>query len=318
MSGRVSSWVGAGVLLVLLTAFVSGVSTFVNVYAVAGTSSDAFVTVRNIAVAAALAPVALVATRTLRAPALRPVDWGRLVVIGLVGGAVPFLLFFHGLALATAQGGATTAAFGYRTLFVFASVFAVVGLRERLHGRFLAAVALVLVGNVLLLGLTSAILTDGTAYVLGATALWAAEYTLSKRALSDLPSATVALGRMGFGAAFLAGYLTLTTGWGTVATFSSTQWAWVGISAAFLAAFVASFYPGLKRVGVSDATAILALGFPVTWLLSVLVRGSAFTVGEALGALAVVVGVGVAVGFTELRDAVRFVRDRVRPDASSV
>lgn len=308
-------WVSAGLLLVLLTAFVSGVSTFVNVYAVAGTSSDAFVTVRNLAVAAAFLPVGLLVARSRGVRSLRSSDWGRLVLVGLLGGSVPFLLFFHGLALASAAGGATTAAFGYRTLFLFASVFGLVYLRERLHGRLLVGAALLLIGNVLLLGLTSAVLTDGTAYVLAATVLWAAEYTVSKRLLSDLPSATVALGRMGFGAAFLAAYLTATTQWSAVAALSGPQWAWVGISAALLGAFVATWYPGLKRVGVSDATAVLVLGFPVTWILGVLLHGVPLSLAQALGAVAVVAGAGVAVGVAKLTDAARYVRRLLRPEA---
>ena len=314
MSGR-SAWVGPGVLLVLVTAFISGVSTFVNAYAVQGTSSDAFVTVRNVVVAAAFLPVAFVATRSLRAPALRPVDWGRLVVIGLIGGAIPFLLFFHGLQIATAAGGAATASFGYRTLFLWATVFGVVFLHERFHWRVALGAALLLAGSVLMLSLTSPIWTNGTAYVLAATVLWAGEYTVSKRALRDLPSATVVLGRMGFGALFLVGYLSLTVQWGTVAGFSGSQWAWVGISAALLGAFVASFYPGLKRVDLGTATSALVLGFPVTFALAVLVQGSRFTLGEAAGALAVVAGVGIVVGLAQLRDAWAFLRRLARPQA---
>ena len=309
------SWAGSGVVFVVLTAFVSGLATFVNVYAVRGTGSDAFVTMRNLAVAAALVPVAFLAARYLRAPALRAVDWARLVAIGVIGGAVPFLLFFHGLALATASGGATTAAFGYRTLFLFASVFALVYLRERLHGRWLVAAGLLLAGNALLLSFSTAIWTDGTAYVLAATALWATEYTLSKKALADLPSPTVGAGRMGFGAVVLVGYLTVTAQWGSVAGFSGTDWAWVGLSAALLVAFVATFYAGLKRVDVSVAASVLVLGFPVTTLLGALVGSSPLSVGQALGVVVVVSGVGAAVGLTQLKDAGAFVARWLRPSA---
>jgi drug/metabolite transporter (DMT)-like permease len=308
---------GAGLLLVLLTALVSGVSTFVNVYAVKGTSSDAFVTIRNIVVAAAFVPVAFAATRYLRAPALRSVDWARLVVIGLIGGAIPFLLFFHGLELASAAGGAVTASFTYRTLFLFATVFGVVFLAERFRWRVVLAGGLLLGGNVLLLSLTAPVWTDGTLYVLAATVLWAAEYAVSKRALRDLPSATVMLGRMGFGAVFLAGYLALTAQWGAVASFSPTSWAWVGISAALLVAFVASFYTGLKRVDLGVATSILVLGFPVTWVLSVVVQGSSLTLGPALGVVAIVAGVALAVGFALFRDTGEYLLRVLRPSARS-
>jgi len=308
-----SSWVGPGILLVLATAFISGLSTFVNFYAVKGTSSDAFVTVRNVMVAAAFVPVAFFATRSLRAPALRTVDWGRLVLIGLIGGAVPFLLFFHGLEIATAAGGAATATFGYRTLFLWATVFGIVVLHEKFHWRIALGATLLLAGSVLMLSLTSPIWTDGTAYVLAATVLWAAEYTVSKRTLRDVPSATVALGRMGFGAIFLVGYLSLTTQWGTVSGFTGAQWEWVGISAALLGAFVASFYPGLKRVDLGVASSALVLGFPITWILGVLVQGASFTLAQAAGVVAVVAGVGVVIGVVQLRDAWSFVRRLGRP-----
>lgn len=312
MSDR-SSWVGPGLILVLTTAFISGISTFINAYAVHGTGSDAFVTVRNVMVAAAFVPVALVATRSLGAPALRRGDWGRLLLIGLIGGAIPFLLFFHGLQIATAAGGAATASFGYRTLFLWASVFGIIVLREKFHWRVALGATLLLAGNVLLLSLTSPIWTDGTAYVLAATVLWAAEYTVSKRTLRDLPSATVALGRMGFGAVFLVGYLSFTTQWGTVARFTGAQWEWMGISAALLGAFVASFYPGLKRVDLGVASSALVLGFPVTWLLAVLVQGSSFTLAQAAGVLAIVAGVGTVVGLAQLRDAWTFLSRLGRP-----
>ncbi|HXY47320.1 MAG TPA: DMT family transporter [Thermoplasmata archaeon] len=311
------SLLGIGLVLVFLTAFISGVSTFVNAYAVGGTNSDAFVTVRNIVVALAFVPVALLASRYLRAGTLRRVDWARLVIIGLIGGAIPFLLFFHGLQLATKAGGAVTASFAYRTLFLFATVFGLLYLSERFHWWVVLAAGLILGGNVLLLSLTAPVWTDGTAYVLAATVLWAAEYTISKRALRDLPSATVALGRMGFGAVFLAAYLAITMQWGAVAGFSGSEWAWVGISAALLCAFVASWYPGLKRVELGPATSVLVLGFPITWLLGILVRGSRFTLGEAVGAVAVVAGVAVAVGLSQFRATGSYLARLFRPETRS-
>ena len=62
--GRVAA---PGILLVLLTALISGVSTFVNFYAVQGTNSDAFIAVRNVAVAAMLVPMVFLAGRGMRA-----------------------------------------------------------------------------------------------------------------------------------------------------------------------------------------------------------------------------------------------------------
>jgi drug/metabolite transporter (DMT)-like permease len=298
---------GLGLLLVLATALISGVSTFVNSYAVAGTNSDAFVTVRNVAVAALIAPVALVAAR--RSPVqLGQKDYLGLALVGLIGGAIPFLLFFHGLQLATAAGGAATASFVYRTLFLMASVFAIVFLRERFPARVVIAAGLLLGGNILLLSLVSPLWTPGTTFVFVATLLWAAEYTVSKRLLNRLPSTTVGFGRMGFGAAFLVGYLALTSQYGAVTALSGAQWAWVGISALLLTAFVLTWYAGLQRTDLVVATSVLVLGFPVTWLLGIFARATPFTGPEVLGALAIAAGAIVVAGWRQWSDLARTLR----------
>jgi len=311
VSSGAARWVGPGVLLVLATAVISGVSTFLNGYAVGSTSSNAFVTVRNLTVAGMLLPIGLVAlARTGNLPNRK--DLGTLAVIGLIGGAIPFLLFFRGLQLAAAAHGTLTASFVYRTLFVFAAVFGVVALREKFHARVAIAAALVLGGNFLLLSLVSPIWTAGTLYVLAATVLWAVEYTVSKRVLGHLGGTTVGLGRMGFGAIFLAGFLSFTGGWGAVSGFSSGQWLWVGISAALLTGFVFTWYVGLARVDLGVATTVLVLGFPISWALQLVAVGAVPAPYTLLGAVVVTVGVLVALGAGYLRAAFAFVSGRAR------
>jgi len=296
--------IAAGILLVLLTAVISGVSTFVNFWAVQGFNSDAFITVRNLAVTALLLPLALLARRDVRTR-LRKRDWARLVTIGLLGGAIPFVLFFRGLQMA-GTAGAATATFGYRTLFIMASVFAFVFLRERIPMRILLAAGLLLAGNALLLSLTAPVWSDGTLLVLAATALWAGEFTLSKRTLRDLPSSTVALGRMGFGGVFLATYIGLTGQW-AAAALSPAQWGWVGLSALLLVGFVTTWYAGLRTVPLSTAASILVLSFPITWALGVLAGASPVTFVQAAGATAVAAGAVVAIGTAALRETWRFI-----------
>lgn len=307
---------GLGLLLLLLAALVSGVSTFVNFYAVQGTNSDAFVTTRNLATALFLVPVALVGARSLRAP-LHGREWGLLAVIGLIGGAIPFLLFFRGIELATQAGGAATASFAYRSLFLMATVFGVVFLRERFAARVSAAATLILAGNVLLLSLYYPLWTSGTAYVLVATLLWAVEYSVSRRVLRDLPSGTVALGRMGFGGAFLVGYLAVTSQVGAVGALSAGQWQWLVLSAVLLSAFVGVWYAGLQRVELGVATSVLVLGFPVTFLLGVAFAGHAFTLAQVAGAIVVASGVGLLLGWSQLRATWSYVAGAVRSRPST-
>ncbi len=314
MNGSLSKWdgrVGIGLLLVLSTAVISGVSTFLNTYAVGGTSTDAFVTVRNSLVALAMVPMALLATSGTR-KGLEKRDWARLAVIGLIGGSIPFLLFFHGLQMATQAGGGVTASFFYRTLFLMAIVMGIVTLGERLRPAALLGAVLLLGGNALLLSLTSAIWVDGTGYVVLATLLWACEYTLSKWTMRDLPSGTVALGRMGFGAVFLLAYLAFTDQVAAVGAFSAAQWIWVGISAALLVAFVATWYEGLRRVDLGVATSMLVLGFPVTFLLAVALRGSPMSLGQSLGVFAIFAGAALTVGWVLARETGTVLRRAVQ------
>ncbi len=283
-----------GLLLVLATVVVSGVSNFVNFRAVQGTDVDAWIAVRNALVALMLVPMALLAGSGLRTRLSRR-DWARLMTIGLVGGAVPFLLYFRGFQMASAQGGAAAASLGYRSLFLVASVFAVIFLRERLPRRFLLGAAALLAGNALLLSLSGPVWTDGTAYVLAATVLWAGEYTLSKRMLRDMPSGVVALGRMGFGAAFLLAYVALEGHASTLVAFSGGDWMTILLSSLLLFAFVATWYAGLKTVDLTVASPLLVLAFPITWALGVLASGNPVSPEAVAGSSLVAAGAAVIV-----------------------
>ncbi len=293
---------GPGLLLVLATVVVSGVSNFVNFRAVQGTDVDAWITARNGLVALLLVPMAILASSSAR-PRLTRSDWARLLLIGLLGGAVPFLLYFHGFQMASAAGGAATASFGYRSLFLMASVLALVFLGERLPRRYAVGAGALLLGNALLLALSGPLWTDGTGFVLLATAMWAAEYTISKYALRSLPSGTVALGRMGFGTLFLVIYVGLTGHASSFVGFSSADWMTVALSALLLFVFVTTWYAGLKTVDLSVASALLVLAFPITWALGVVASTSALSAGPLAGAVLVVLGAGLVLGLRGMRSA---------------
>lgn len=297
--------IGIGLLFVIGTALLSGVSNLVNALAMRGANPDAFVTLRNGLVAVLLVPLVLLARSTQHRVRLRPTDWLRLVTIGLVGGAIPFILFFRGLQLATAGGGTTTASFVYRTLFLFATVLAVVFLRERVSPRLVLAAGLLLIGNALLLSFVSPVWTDGTALVFVATALWAGEYTLSKQTLRDLPSGTVALGRMGFGAIFLLAYILVSGQANALGGVHGDAAGWVALSTILLLGFVVTWYAGLKAIDLSVATAVLILGYPITWALNLAMGREAFGLVQAAGAVAIVGGVVLAIGLASLRDTWR-------------
>ena len=102
-----------------------------------------------------------------------------LVAIALIGGSIPFILFFSGLALATAP----TAAFIQKTLFIWVAFMAVPLLGERLGLVQVIAMAGLLAGLLLIappLGMGWGI---GETMIAAATLLWAVEVVVAKRLL---------------------------------------------------------------------------------------------------------------------------------------
>ena len=87
----------AGLALALVTAGISGVAVFLNGYGVrAFGDAGLYTTAKNLVAAVLLGAVVGLGART-GAQLTRPAtsrQWVGLCVVGLVGGSVPFLLFF--------------------------------------------------------------------------------------------------------------------------------------------------------------------------------------------------------------------------------
>src|ERR1041385_6884054 len=137
-----------GVLLALAAAAISGISIFVNAFAVKQLPDPAVYTTLKNGVAAVV--LVALAAATIRPAAVRAIprrSWGWLLVIGVVGGSVPFILFFTGLA----QASAPSAAFIQKTLFIWVALLAVPLLGERLGLAQLGALLVLLAGQALIL-----------------------------------------------------------------------------------------------------------------------------------------------------------------------
>jgi drug/metabolite transporter (DMT)-like permease len=254
-----------GLRLVLITALISGVSVFVNGFGVAGMDAGLFTTLKNVIVAVFLLSAILLLKewRSLKAVTRR--EWGSLVLIGLVGGSVPFLLFFTGLQMTSAAQGSLI----QKTMFVFVAALAAVTLKEKIDKRMVIGGVLLVLGNLLVLRLTGFTFGAGDLLILAATLFWAGEIVLSKRLLmaSKMPGRVVALGRMGFGSLFLLLYLIVTQKITLIAGLSQNSWIWIFVTSALLYGYVFTFYEGLKTVQASVATAVLLLGTVITTLL---------------------------------------------------
>lgn len=294
---RIPTTVGWGIGLALATAAISGVSIFVNAVAVRQLPDAAvFTTLKNGVAALLLLGLAGATVRPPAVRALRRRDWGWLAVIGVVGGSVPFVLFFTGLA----QASAPSAAFIQKTLFVWVALLAIPLLGERLGWLQVAALGTLLVGQALILQPAGVAWGSGETLIAAATLLWAIETIVAKRVLRSVPSGVVGAARLGLGLVVLLGYLALTGRLAVVAGLAPEQWRWALITGLLLAGYVATWFAALQRAPASVVTAVLVLGAPVTAALAA-VQGGGVAIGPALGGQALVLLAGGGLALLGLR-----------------
>jgi drug/metabolite transporter (DMT)-like permease len=278
-----------GVYLILATAVISGFSIYINKYSLAKIDSSVFTFLKGVVVSIFLFSMILLGKEFHSIKRLSGYRWLSLTLVGFIGGAVPFLLFFKGLSLTSAASGS----FIHKTLFILASILAFIFLRERIDFKIISAAVLLLVGNFLLLGLDKGgvVYGYGEVLILLAVVFWSFEMVLSKYLLKDLSGSVVAFGRMFFGSLFILLFLFATGKVSLIAEVSGVGMLWVLITSVLLLLYVLTFYSGLKYVDVSVATSILLLGSPVTTLLSVFFADASVVLSQMAGVVIIAAGV---------------------------
>jgi len=262
-----------GAAIAAATAVVSGVAIFVNAYGVrawkqAGTSSATYTTAKNLITAvvlmalfAALAHFGYQDDPPPRANGSKGTTTVGLVAVGVIGGSLPFLLFFEGISRATS----TQAALLHKSLLIWVAILAIPLLGERLSGVHWGAIGLIILGQVALTGgIAGLALGSGELMVLAATILWASEVIIAKRLLGAVTPRRVAIWRMGLGSAILVVFIVITGQIGQLAALGGREWLIVLGTSVVLAAYVASWYTALARAQAVDVTAVLVLGALVT------------------------------------------------------
>ena len=266
-----------GIGLAFVTAVVSGVAIYVNGHAVKHFGDATVYTTAKNAVAGALL---LVLALTMQRPAgtgqasgpSGRLHWLALLGVAVIGGSVPFVLFFEGLARAEA----TQAAFIQKTLVVWVALLAVPLLRERFRAPHALAIVLLLAGQAWLAGHAGTVVFGtGEAMILAATLLWSVEVVFVKHLLASRAPRTLAAARMGIGTALLVGWVAISGKAGQLAALDAEQWRWVLLTGLLLTAYVATWYAALARAQAVDVTAVLVFGAVITALLSKAADGTA-------------------------------------------
>jgi drug/metabolite transporter (DMT)-like permease len=287
-----------GIGLAAATALISGLAVFLNANGVKQVPDPAvYTTLKNgVAALVLVGLLALTPSARVSLPTLSGRQWLMLAAIGVVGGSIPFLLFFGGLA----QASAPSAAFIHKTLFVWVAVLAVPLLGERLGWPQLAALAVLLGSQLLLVNPADVRWGSGETMIAAATLLWSVEVILARRLLPAIPSLVGGAARLGLGLIVLVGYLAATGRIGAVGAVSAEGWLWILVTGLLLAGYVGTWYAALKRAPATVVTAVLVAAAPVTATLTAIGSGALPAPTTALGHGLVLVG-AVAIAWLGLR-----------------
>jgi drug/metabolite transporter (DMT)-like permease len=279
-----------GIALAFVTACISGVSIWVNGRALAHFSdATVYTTAKNAVAGLVLLLILLVPGSHGRASvsSITRRSWPALLGVAVIGGSVPFVLFFDGLKDSTA----TQAAFLQKTLIIWVALLAVPLLKERFGWPHAVAIGFLLGGQAWLAGsLGHVAFGKGEAMILLATLLWSVEIVFVKYLLRTIPPSVVAAARMAVGTVLLVCWLAITGKVGDLTGLSGLQWRWALLTGLLLSAYVATWFAALARAQAIDVTAVLVFGALVTAILSGVIDGAAIGVG---GAVLVAIGSGL-------------------------
>lgn len=274
-----------GVLLVLGTALISGVSIFLNKFALSSIEPYTFTFLKNALVGVFLLLFLLMRKDFGQLRLLSQKQWAQLLGIGVLGGGIPFVLFFHGLSLTNAAAGS----FLQKTMFIFVAAIGIFFLREKIPQKIWIPSILLIAGSFLLAKLNGLTFGEGELFVLAATLFWAVEIHLSKRVLSNVSGNMVAAARMSIGALAIFSFLLFTGRAETVLTISPDGWMWTIFTSLLLLGYVTTFYNGLKLIKPTTATALLVVGSPITTLLSMVFSNAPLAL-NIMGGIALTIG----------------------------
>jgi drug/metabolite transporter (DMT)-like permease len=259
-----------GLALAAVTATISGVSVYLNATA-AKLVPDAvvFTTLKNTLAVLALVVLAALVVRPDEVRAIDRRDRAWLGIIGVVGGGIAFVLFFSGLAMASAP----SAAFIHKTMFIWVALMAGPFLGERLGWLPVAALGVLLLGQILVLPPLGITWGAGETLIAAATILWSVEVILAKRVLARVRSPIVGVARLGIGLAVLIAFLVVTGRIGGIVGLDAVAWIWVGVTGLLLSGYVGTWFAALKRAPATEVTSILVVGAVITGMLSAISRG---------------------------------------------
>jgi len=289
--------ISKGVRWALLTAVISGISIFANKFGVGVVKPVLlYTTLKNTMVGLVILSLIVVTRKFDEIRKLKKSEWMKLLLIGLIGGSLPFYLFFEGLV----NTFAINAAMIHKSLVLWVAILAYPFLKEKLTRNQILAVMMLYSTNLLLGGFSGFAFDKGELMVLGATLFWAVENVIAKKTLKTVSADVVTLFRMGFGAMVLWG-ISLVSGvsMAPLSAISFMDWSVLLVVSGLLLGYVWTWYRALKAEKAVVVSAVLVSSTIVTNILSSIFITHKFS-GNVLMQLALI-ALGVLVFIREER-----------------
>lgn len=274
---------GTATVLALSTALISGTNTFLAKIAVRASSDPVvYTTMKNAIVAVFLVGLIIVLGKRREIVGLGRRTWLKLLAIGIVGGSLPFAMFFIGLS----KTSAVNAAFIHKTLFIWVALLAIPLLKEKVSAWQWGGIAAIFGANLIIGGFRGFSYDIGELLVVGATLLWAAENIIAKVTLKEVSAVTVAAARMVIGSVVLALVVSLTGGWsGALTGMTTAAFGWTLLTSVLLLGYVLTWYSALKRAPATYVATLLVPATLVTNILSAVFLTNSFN-GQTVAATA--------------------------------
>ncbi|MBI2609969.1 DMT family transporter [Candidatus Giovannonibacteria bacterium] len=270
---RLMNAVRLGTYLALTAALISGIANFISKIAVTAIKDPVlFTTLKNALVAVFLISGLVLFKKLSELKTLNRKDWLMLISVGLVGGALPFALFFSGLE----HSSAINAGLIHKSLFLWVAILAIPILGEKFSGMQWLGVGALFAANLFVGGFAGFKFNFAELLILFATILWAIESIIAKIALKNISSLTVASARMVFGSLALLIYLSISGApFNAITSLNQVEWGWTLLSSLFLLGYVTTWYSALKMAPASHVAALLVPATLITNILSaVFVQGT--------------------------------------------
>jgi drug/metabolite transporter (DMT)-like permease len=281
-----------GIILVFSACLIYSASFVLNKFFVVKIDPFIFTTMRAFLIGIVFLFISLMACK-FRIKKFKKVSWWKLILVGIIGGGAPFLLFFLGLRETTAG----RAAFLYNTLPLYAIILSAFFLKEKIKFKH-TVVILSMIAGAFLIEFSNASLTMklGDFLILSAAILWAVENTIIKKAGIDEESPAVLIfGRMFFGSIMLIAITYYLFGLEPLISLEKVQWGYIAVSSTLLCLYSLLWYHGTKYIESSNAATIMLASPILILIISSIFLKESPSIVQILGSAIIIAGAYIVV-----------------------